>query len=70
MAAVNLGQLQQAIQAGQVVFALIRSLKAAFQAGNPGVELPSDAELIRMLADNSAAGVAETDALIARLGGN
>ena len=65
MAALTITQLTQAIQMGQMAVALVRGIVAAFRSA--GQEVPSDAELIRILGDNSAAGKAEADALIARL---
>lgn len=63
----NLAALQQAAQAAQIAAAMFRTLRAIFQAQHPGVELPDDATLIATLGDNSHAGVAEADALKARL---
>lgn len=63
----NLEQILQLIGVGQSIFASIRAAIAAFRAANPGVELPDDAELIRVLGANAASGQAEADALIARL---
>lgn len=67
MGAISIGQLTQAIQLVQLAVAVTRSLVAAFKAANPGVEMPDDAVLIRILSDNSAAGQAEAEALIERL---
>lgn len=67
MASVNLNQLGQAIQLAQMGIALVRSLVAAARAA--GQDVPDDAELIRILSDNSAAGRAEAEAVAANLSG-
>lgn len=67
MVKIDVAAFQQAVQIGQMALGLARSIAAAVKAGNPGADIPEDAELIRILADNSAAGKAEADALIARL---
>lgn len=65
--AVLQGQLPQIIQLVQLGIASVRSLIAAIREADPGADVPDDAELIRVFADNSAEGVAEADALLARL---
>lgn len=63
----NTEQILQLIAVGQSIFASVRAAIAAFRAANPGVELPEDAELIRVLSANAAAGQTEAEALVARL---
>lgn len=57
----------QLLQIGQLTFTAIRDIVAAMRAANPGAELPTDDVLIKLLQDNSAAGKAEADALVARM---
>lgn len=58
-------QLQQAMKLVQLGTGLVRSIAAAVRAG--GGDIPADDVLIARLSDNSAAGEAEADQVIANL---
>ncbi len=64
---VLMGELPRMMQMAQLAIGTVRAVVAALKANGGGADLPDDAELIRIFADNSEAGVAECDALIARL---
>lgn len=58
-------QLQDAMKLVQLGTGLVRSIAAAIRAG--GGDVPADDVLIARLADNSEAGAAEADQVIANL---